>query len=135
VIGLLRVKLAPLFGPFFPETTPEKCETGALPKHKHYANTWLPSDGTRWVAALTTQKAPNVTVEARGMNIDRFIKHSLGPNLDRPINNRNGIAGLFDFDLEFVSKDVPNALTDGAPNGDRRPARTVHLHPCSSNSD
>jgi hypothetical protein len=49
VIGLIWDKLAPVFGPFFPETTPEEYETGGLPKHKDYANTWLPCEFIRRV--------------------------------------------------------------------------------------
>ena len=50
-------------------------------------------DGTRWVIATARTKGPDVTVEARALSIDDFIKHSLGHFLDRPVLNRTGIAG------------------------------------------
>jgi uncharacterized protein (TIGR03435 family) len=89
-----------------------------LPQGQTYCGGIDPGDGTRWVAALNTQKGPNTTVEARAMNVNDFIKHSLGPNLDRPVIDQTGIAGLFDFHLEFAPDDAPNTLADHAPNGD-----------------
>ena len=40
-----------------------------------------------------------MTWEVRGLTLDAFA-HALG--LDRPVINRTGIAGVFDFRLEFA---------------------------------
>jgi uncharacterized protein (TIGR03435 family) len=92
-----------------------------LPPGQTYCGGIDPSDGTRWVAALATQKGPNMTVEARALSIDDFIKHSLASNLDRPVINQTGIKGLFDFHLEFAPDDAPSAFGDTAPSASGAP--------------
>ncbi len=81
-----------------------------LPAGQQYCGGTDPSDGTRWVAAVGLEKGPNKTIEARAMSLDDFVRHALGPHLDRPVLNRTRIQGMFDFHLEFVSDD---ALPDG----------------------
>lgn len=56
--------------------------------------------GQKYCGGGTTVKGANVTLEATGMSIDNFIKYSL-PELDRPVVNKTGITGLFDFHLEY----------------------------------
>ena len=55
-------------------------------------------------------KGANVTLEATGMSIDNFIKYSL-PGLDRPVVNKTGITGLFDFHLEFAPDEASGGAT------------------------
>lgn len=55
------------------------------------------------------REGPNVTWQVRGMTLDAFAT-TFG--FDRPVVNRTGIAGMFDFRLEFA----PN--TDGAGSDD-----------------
>jgi uncharacterized protein (TIGR03435 family) len=74
-----------------------------LPQGQKYCGGIDPTDGTRWIGALATKKGTNVTLEARAMTIDDFIHQSLGSNLDRPVVNKTGITGLFDFHLEFAA--------------------------------
>ena len=52
------------------------------------------------------------------MNMDDFIKHSLGPNLDRPVINQTGITGLFDFHLEYAPDDTASAFSESALGAD-----------------
>jgi uncharacterized protein (TIGR03435 family) len=87
-----------------------------LPAGQTYCGGIDPNDGTRWVATLTTKKGPTVTVEAKAMSIDEFIKHSLGPNLDRPVINQTGIPGLFDFHLEYVPDEPLPTFSDSVPS-------------------
>jgi uncharacterized protein (TIGR03435 family) len=84
-----------------------------LPPGQEYCGGVDPNDGTGWVATETTQKGPNVTVEARAMSIDDFIKHSLSRGLDRPVVNKTGITGLFDFHLEYAPYEIDSP--DGRP--------------------
>ena len=64
--------------------------------------------GQKYCGGGTTVKGANVTLEATAMSIDNFIKYSL-PGLDRPVVNKTGITGLFDFHLEFAPDDDPGA--------------------------
>jgi len=61
--------------------------------------------GQKYCGMGSTEKGPIVTLEATAMSIDNFIKYSL-PGFDRPLFNKTGIPGLFDFHLEF-SPDEP----------------------------
>jgi uncharacterized protein (TIGR03435 family) len=61
--------------------------------------------GQKYCAHEVTEQNGIVTMKAIGMSIDDLIK-SL-PKLGRPVVNRTGIAGLFDFHLEFA----PDELT------------------------
>jgi len=57
--------------------------------------------GQKYCGMGGTEKGANVTLDATAMSIDNFIKYSL-PGLDRPVVNKTGITGLFDFHLEFA---------------------------------
>lgn len=97
-----------IFEQFPPPPMPE------LPAGQKYCGGVDPSDGSRWIGAYGSQKGPNVTAEARAMSIDDFIKHSLGPTLDRPVVNRTGIAGRFDFHLEYAPDETMPDYREGA---------------------
>jgi uncharacterized protein (TIGR03435 family) len=52
--------------------------------------------------ALGTMKGgSNIIVEAQGMTVDEFSKLFLG-RLDRPVINKTGLTGRFDFHLEYA---------------------------------
>lgn len=78
-----------LFEQFPPQPFPE-----LPPGHKYCANDVKEESGT-------------VTLEAIGVSIDDFLK--LLPALDRPVVNRTGITGLFDFHLEFAPDEPTGA--------------------------
>jgi uncharacterized protein (TIGR03435 family) len=84
-----------------------------LPPGQEYCGGVDPNDGTHWVATQTTMKGPNVTVEARAMSIDEFIKQALGRRLDRPVVNKTGLTGRFDFRLEYAPDEINSP--DGVP--------------------
>ncbi len=100
-----------IFEQFPPPPFPE------LPPGQEYCGGIDPNDGARWVATLATMKGPNVTVEARAMSIDDFIKLSLGPRLDRPVVNKTGIKGLFDFHLEYAPDETASGFLRGGDPG------------------
>lgn len=53
-------------------------------------------------------KGPNVSLESRGISLDEFSKSALAPLLDRPVIDNTGLAGKFDFHLEFfVDESTP----------------------------
>jgi uncharacterized protein (TIGR03435 family) len=85
-----------------------------LPPGKQYCGGIDPADGSRWVAAVASMRGPNVTLEARAMSIDEFIQHALGPKLDRPLLNKTGIAGRFDFHLEYAADETGPVPSDAA---------------------
>jgi uncharacterized protein (TIGR03435 family) len=57
--------------------------------------------GQKYCGGGTTEQSGIVKLEAIGMSIDGFILYSLPP-FDRPVVNKTGVAGLFDFHLEFA---------------------------------
>ena len=64
--------------------------------------------GQKYCALGATEQGGTVTLEAIGMSIDNFIKFKL-PQLDRPVVNKTGITGLFDFHLEFAPDEPTGA--------------------------
>jgi uncharacterized protein (TIGR03435 family) len=48
------------------------------------------------------------------MSLDDFIQHCLRDRLNRPILNKTGIAGRFDFRLEYAPEDALPAPRDTA---------------------
>jgi uncharacterized protein (TIGR03435 family) len=64
--------------------------------------------GQKYCLGGTTAQGANVALEAKGMSLDSFIKYSL-PGLDRPVVNKTGITGLFDFHLEFAPDETTGA--------------------------
>lgn len=97
-----------IFEQFPPPPLPE------LPKGKEYCGGIDPGDGSRWVAVTARSQGPNVTMEARALSVDDFVAHALGPQLDRPVLNRTGISGLFDFHLEYTQEDAPAGPAEAA---------------------
>ena len=61
---------------------------------------------------------PNVTLDARALSVDEFIKHALGPHVDRPVINQTGITGLFDFHLEYAPDETTPDFHDRAAGAD-----------------
>ncbi len=56
----------------------------------------------------------NVVADLQGVSLDDFSKVLLRGNLDRPVIDKTGIAGLFDFHLEFA----PDQSTPGFKKSD-----------------
>jgi uncharacterized protein (TIGR03435 family) len=48
-----------------------------------------------------TMKGPNLVLRGQGVSLDEIAK-SLGTGLDRPVIDKTGLAGKFDFELEFA---------------------------------
>jgi bla regulator protein BlaR1 len=57
-------------------------------------------------------KGPNIVVDAQGTTVEEFSKIFLGM-MDRPVINKTGITGRFDFRLEYTRDEV--SFTDGPP--------------------
>lgn len=83
-----------------------------LPLGQEYCG-GIGSDGRRWFGVSITRQGPSVIVEARGISLDDFPKTFLSNRLDRPIINKTGLAGRFDFHLEFVPDET---LLRGGPS-------------------
>jgi uncharacterized protein (TIGR03435 family) len=66
------------------------------------------------------RKGPNVTLETRGLSLDEFAKALImGNSLDRPVINRTGITGTFDFHLEYALDETsPRFRPDSGDAGD-----------------
>jgi uncharacterized protein (TIGR03435 family) len=64
----------------------------------------------------------NAAWEVHGSSLDEFSK-ALGADLDRPVINKTGIAGVFDFHLEFAPDETTSGLPQRRGNpGDAPPA-------------
>jgi uncharacterized protein (TIGR03435 family) len=59
----------------------------------------------------------NRSVDAQGMSLDEFSKIFLNGSLDRPVINKTGITGKFDFRLEYAPDD-PSGGPPAAPSND-----------------
>jgi uncharacterized protein (TIGR03435 family) len=83
-------------GPKLPRTVEGSC----IP----FDRTRRPPDGKPWCALTrSVRKGPNLTWEARSLTLAAFSK-TLG--LDRPVIDKTGIAGVFDFHLDFAPDDT-----------------------------
>lgn len=71
--------------------------------------------GQKYCLNRGTSKGLNNLVEAEGMSLDAFAQAYLG-GLDRPVINKTGIAGLFDFRLEFAPDEAASDDPAGAPS-------------------
>lgn len=70
-------------------------------------------DSRKKICATTWgAKAGNVVLDAYGMSMAEFSKGALSRKLDRPVIDRTGVAGRFDFHLEFS----PGELSSAAPD-------------------
>jgi len=73
--------------------------------------------GQRTCSAVVGRSRPNVTLKAQAASLDYFAK-LLGLVLDRPIIDKTGIKGMYDFHLEFaIDETTPRFL----PGGDMAP--------------
>jgi uncharacterized protein (TIGR03435 family) len=72
------------------------------------------ADGKHWTGSMTTRKGPNVTIEAHAISLDEFPRVLA---LDRPLINRTGITGRFDFHLEFAAAETASSAQAGAQAG------------------
>ena len=68
------------------------------------------------VGGSARRKEPNlVDVDFRGMSLDEFSK-ALGPMLDRPVIDKTGLMGMFNFRLEFARNDTASDDPSGDPS-------------------
>ncbi|MDR3698822.1 MAG: TIGR03435 family protein [Candidatus Sulfopaludibacter sp.] len=99
---------------------------GGLKLRPFQAGTCIPRDFARFFEQFPPQPFPELppgqkycgggvavkgaiaTLDATAMSIDDFFKYSL-PALDRPVVNKTGITGLFDFHLEYASDEPRGA--------------------------
>ncbi len=86
-----------------------------LPPGQKYCGGTDPGDGKPWIGTMSSSNGPNLVLEAKAMSLDEFIKNSLARNLDRPVINRTGIGGLFDFHLEFAAEEPARPPADAMP--------------------
>jgi uncharacterized protein (TIGR03435 family) len=82
-------------GPKLPPTKEGSCTPLDLARTAPRA----PGDKPWCAVSSTVRKGPNVVWDARGLTLAAFAE-SLG--LDRPVIDKTGIAGVFDFHLEFA---------------------------------
>ena len=69
--------------------------------------------------ARGTRKGANQEVNAQGMRVDEFSKIFLNGPLDRPVIDKTGITGRFDFHLEYApDQATPLFLPVFRPGGD-----------------
>jgi uncharacterized protein (TIGR03435 family) len=63
---------------------------------------------------LLSWKLPNMIMSAQGASLDEFSK-LLGLAFDRPVIDKTGIAGKFDFNLEFAPDATTPRFLPGGP--------------------
>ena len=83
------------FEQFPPQPLPD------LPPGQEYCG-GIDQDGGRWVMASGEINGPIETWYARALSIDDFIKMWLSRRAGRPVINKTGLAGRFDYHLEFA---------------------------------
>lgn len=67
----------------------------------------------RKICAMTwSAKAGNSVLDAYGMSMAAFSEEALSRKLDRPVIDRTGVAGRFDFHLEFSPGELTSAAAD-----------------------
>ncbi len=59
-------------------------------------------------------KGANISIDAQAMGVDEFSKF-LQLMLDRPVIDKTGIAGRFDFRVEFAPDDMTSRFATGTP--------------------
>ncbi|HTB12590.1 MAG TPA: TIGR03435 family protein [Bryobacteraceae bacterium] len=74
-----------------------------------------PPQGQRYCITRGTSKGLNNLVEAEATSLDLFTRDYFG-GLDRPVINRTGVAGLFNFRLEYAPQETPSDDPAGAPS-------------------
>jgi uncharacterized protein (TIGR03435 family) len=86
-----------------------------LPPGQEYCGGIDPEDGRRWVMASGTMKGPTEILYAAALSIDDFIKMSLSRSVGRPVIDKTGLTGRFDYHLEFAPDEtMPGFREDGA---------------------
>jgi uncharacterized protein (TIGR03435 family) len=88
-----------------------------LPPGQEYCGGIDPEDGRRWVMASGTMKGPIEILYAAALSIDDFIKMSLSPRVGRPVINKTGLTGRFDYHLEFAPDETMPGFHDGELSG------------------
>jgi len=99
---------------FPPQPFPE------LPPGQNYCG-GIDADGNRWVMASGTSNGATEILYASALNIDDFIKMSLSRRVGRPVINKTGLTGRFDYHLEFA----PDQNMPGFGPGDSGGASTA----------
>lgn len=88
-----------------------------LPPGQEYCGGIDPEDGKRWVMASGTMKGPIEILYARALSIDDFIKMSLSRRVGRPVFDKTGLTGRFDYHLEFEPDETMPGFHDGELSG------------------
>lgn len=79
----------------------------------------LPPADERNCHARGRRDGGNEIVDAQAMNIEEFSKIFLGGALDRPVLDKTGIAGRFNFHMEYgIDQATDRLRSDGAGAGD-----------------
>lgn len=73
--------------------------------------------GQEYCVSLGLPIGPNMVVDAQGMSLDDFFKNFLTPP-GRPVINKTGITGKFDFHLELALDEDLRGLVTGQRRGD-----------------
>ena len=79
-------------------------------------------------------KGRNLTIDARGITMKDLAGVPLSRNLDRAVQDKTGLAGMFDFHLEFTPDEAtpPGAGTPPAATNPGGPRRQLILPGCRS---
>ena len=82
--------------------------------------------GQKYCAALGTPKGPNMVVDAQGFSLEEFAKSFLSPFLNasdaRPVVDKTGVTGKFDFHLEFALDEAMRRALDDDPGEPTAPS-------------
>lgn len=82
------------------------------------------SPGQRYCRSLGSMKGPNVTVEAEATRLDEFCKFFLR-GLDRPVIDRTGLAGRFNFHLVYAPENASSEPGDPGTASDDPPGPSI----------
>ena len=73
------------------------------------------------------RSSPNMSLERQRMSLDDFCRAVLSGNVDRPVINKTGIAGLFNFHLEFAQEGNTNEALQRAADSTASPGLREQL--------
>jgi uncharacterized protein (TIGR03435 family) len=82
------------------------------------------SQGLRYCRSLGSMKGPNITVEAEGTRLDDFCKFFL-QGLDRPVIDRTGLAGKYNFHLVYAPDTISADPADPGTASDDPPGQSI----------
>jgi bla regulator protein BlaR1 len=88
-----------------------------LPPGQEYCGGIDPEDGKRWVMASGKMKGPIEILYARALSIEDFINLSLSRRVGRPVIDKTGLTGRFDYHLEFEPDETMPGFHDGKLSG------------------